>query len=427
VRGDRPAALAGTLLVVLFAALVWLAHHPAHPLLARASGWPLVGPAARAFRDHFTPRPIAPPPGPGDDSAPVVLTLEVPEPERVDPSHSPPALPRAARAAPDRTVEPPRPLDSTPVSSARLARVRELLGAGRFEGRLGPYRYLGARPAPRRWDAVAARIDDAFRTRTGLRPRGAPRETVALFADRGRYRELLAGEPLLAGLDPDGHALPGMAAVVAPDPDDPVAEAVLVHELAHLVSRRAIGPALPGWLAEGLAEDLAWSAFEPEGGFDFGRLRPGVVRTGKSIHLDGAAAALERLARALDAGGLPALRELVAEDAGAPPAVPTPLRYSESLWLVRYLYALEAGAPFRAFLSEVAAGGDAGAHGLERALGRELDDLEPGFESFVRGRKRVEVDEAVERLKLPGERIVPFQEDEGASGSSSRQTEPPSP
>jgi len=40
---------------------------------------------------------------------------------------------------------------------------------------------------------------------------------------------------------------------------------VVVHELVHLLNRRAIGPSLPGWLDEGLAEDIALSELTPEG------------------------------------------------------------------------------------------------------------------------------------------------------------------
>ena len=41
--------------------------------------------------------------------------------------------------------------------------------------------------------------------------------------------------------------------------------ATLIHELVHALNTRSIGPALPPWLDEGLAEDLSYAALGPGG------------------------------------------------------------------------------------------------------------------------------------------------------------------
>ncbi len=121
----------------------------------------------------------------------------------------------------------------------------------------------------------------------------------------------------------------------------------LVHELVHLLNRRAIGPALPSWLDEGLADDLGASRIDPDG-----RLWPGTwSRTldahENEIRISGGEAALRDLADVfgpdgsapgrLDLGAMLALEweEFVAEQGAE-------LHYAAAAAFIRMLLAAPA-------------------------------------------------------------------------------------
>ena len=85
----------------------------------------------------------------------------------------------------------------------------------------------------------------------------------------------------------------------------PEAELSLDQERAyrHLLNRRAIGPALPPWLDEGLAEDLAQSRVEGRRVVG-GTLAEVVLRAGPAWESHGGLAAAQLLRGALAAGTL---------------------------------------------------------------------------------------------------------------------------
>jgi hypothetical protein len=369
---DRRLELSGLLAITIAGATVWLAYHPDHPALE--------------------PLPLA---------------------------------------AIDRTTTPVRPLPALAADPSRLARVRELLGTRLLAGDLGPYRLLGDVEPPARWAELAAALDAAYAERTGVDPLGVPAETVAVFAERADYRELQRGEDQLAGLDPDGHAGFGLAALTLEAEPGGVAEATLVHELVHFVNRRALGPSLPPWLEEGLAEDLAWTRFDAgRGGFRWGELRPGLHRQGSRLVMVGAVAGIDRLAAAHARGELPWIAELIALDWRDFVAAGAELRYAHARLLVGFLLDdPRLGGGFRGFLAGLAAGGDADRPALEAALGHRLAELELGFRSELQARKAREIDAGVRALTGPGETVRP-ERDAGrqspANGSSSRQADEPS-
>jgi hypothetical protein len=323
-----------------------------------------------------------------------------------------PPAPPAPGPPIDRGVEPVLPLPARRADPARLARAEALLGTSARATTIGPYGFLGDLDPPPRWALLADALDGAFAARTGLAPLGEPAETAVAVADPSAYRELVRLEPRLAGLDAGGHAAAGMA-VVRVDPGAPEStEATLVHELAHFVIRRAIGPALPPWLDEGLAEDLAWTPFMAgEARFRLGALAGSARRAGMRVELAGAWAGLERLAAAHAAGRLPPLARLVELDwEGFVPGDDASLRYAEAHFFVRFL--LDGGDPalaagFRTFLAGVAAGGSAERAALEAALGDDVESLEPAFRAWLAARKATVVDPVVAALALRGERVVP--------------------
>jgi hypothetical protein len=429
---DRRGVGCGLALLALAGGFAWLTRHPQTPWLDRAAGWPLVGPVAASFRAAWRPPRPAPPPPAEDQSVEIVGILVpaegspragAPMASAAAPSQGEPAAQTSDARRPatsslpaeqpiDRSAEPPRPLPARRADPRHLAAAEQLLGAALVRDRLGPYEYLGDVAPPARWRALAGALDEAFAARTGLAPMGEPAETVVALADAGRYHELERLEPRLAGLDADGHAVPGLAVVHAASTQPEVAEATLVHELVHLVARRALGPALPSWLDEGLAEDLAWTPFdEATRTFRWGAIGGAARRGALSVQLTGALAGLSQLVEELAAGRLPALSALVETDwqSFVAPA-DAPLRYAEALFFVRFL--LDGGdagraAAFRTWLASVAAGGKTDRASLEAALGRPLDQLEPGFLAYLAARKATAVDPAIAALMRPGERLRP--------------------
>lgn len=225
----------------------------------------------------------------------------------------------------------------------RLERALKLI-PGAAEHRAGPHRLhtdVRDRTLLARLDAAAARIESAYRRRTGLALAGEPAAAVVLFAREADYRRHQAGEPQIAGLDARGHAGHGLAVLYRGDRSPAEIEATLVHELTHLLNRRGIGPALPPWLDEGLAEDMARS--EP-------------LPAGDPLPLD----------------RLLALSEDDLRD--------DPLRrrfYAQSHALVRYLLDHPKLAPrFRTYLAAIATGTPATPEELTRHLARSLESLD---------------------------------------------------
>jgi hypothetical protein len=423
------------LLLAGCAGLAWFTRHPETPLLVRATTWPLVGRWVAAFRDSTlgppatAAGPSVPEPRPLATDAPGSAPLRRPEPA-VDAHRPAPPRPRlwlvpgdVLRAAPaddaaavfemDRYAQvsaleergewrrlrwraaegwvrarpgnqPPfddaaavvLPVPARPPDPTLLAAARELLGS-REERRVGPYAFytdVDDIPLLRLLDAAASAVEQGYSERYGLTPVGAPAEAVVIFRSCADYRAFVAitGVPAHAA----GHVSRGVVALCREGRLIEDVRATLLHELAHLLNRRAIGPALPPWLDEGIAEELAHSRIAGR------RLVPGtiaevVVRSGPTWELHGALASADLLRSALADGTAVPLPELLALDAAGFPAVDPPaLAYAQSSYFVRFLLAGERAPRFRAFLAGVAAGGVPSPEALEASLGISLAQLE---------------------------------------------------
>ena len=107
------------------------------------------------------------------------------------------------------------------------------------------------------WLGLLAGIEERYRRAYGQTPVGKPAETVVLFRDEANYRRFQEQVEGLAGAVSTGHAADGIVALFAEGRSEREVGTTLVHEVTHLLNRRAVGPALPLWLEEGLAEDFA--------------------------------------------------------------------------------------------------------------------------------------------------------------------------
>lgn len=374
------AAIASLLLAAgLYA---WMSRQPDHPVFARASEWPRVGPLVTRLRDGLAPAP--PDRAPGGEAlvgealvgeAEVAITAhaaEPPAPERRRPRIR-------VRPRPDGTPplgndpEPARPLVSRPPTPERLEQARSLLRTPVHELRIGPYRLLTDVPPS---EGVAARleipllgIEDRYARRYGVEPVGRPREAVVLFANERDYRRYQKLDDELAGARAAGHSSAGIVALYAENRLPIEVVATFVHEIAHLLNRRAVGPALPPWLEEGLADDFALLSQGPWSRYRF-------FLSDSSVALRGPLAGLSLLAEGVHTGTLRSLEELLAFDAGQfLRAEDGSLLYAHSAFLVHFLLrdeTPERADRFRRFLREVAAGGRASGRELEEALGERL-------------------------------------------------------
>lgn len=281
---------------------------------------------------------------------------------------------------PAPVLEPVRPVAAAVPDAARLAAARRLLGAEERVARVGPYAlYTDSRDAAALLllDRAAASVEAAYRERYGVAPVGEAAEAVVLFRRKASYLELIAQAGGPGG--GTGHIASGVVALWREGRDLDEVRATLVHEVAHLLNRRALGPGLPPWLDEGIAVDLAESRFG-EGG----RLLPGTLhevtrRTSLSVEWLVAGASRHAVEDAAARGALPALSDLTASPESFAAIEPRSLGYAQAGFLVRYLLAGEHAPAFRRFLAGVAEGRDPSGGGLLAAL--ELE----GFEALERG------------------------------------------
>lgn len=291
----------------------------------------------------------------------------------------------AAGARPVRPVEARRP------DAARLKKARaRLKGGPEAVGYLGPYSLFTdlQDPARRQYlDRLAAQMEDAYRNRYGRQLLGQPAEAIVLYAREQDYQAFQDQDSRLARLSASGHSGYGIVALFDEGRTRFEVGSTLVHELAHLLNRRALGPLLPSWLDEGIADDLAQSKVDE----DSGRLVPGTlggvtVRAGARLQMYGPRAALQQLVVALEEGKALPLAELLGLDWDDFVRTAGNLNYAHSSFWVRYLLDGEGGAlapRFRAFLDAVAAGEPPAPEMLREKLGRSWPELESGFRVWV--------------------------------------------
>jgi hypothetical protein len=441
--------------LALLGGVVWATYHPGHPLLARAAGWPAVGPLVERFRAHYGvggEELAAAGEAPGESGEggvevewryqPIGGAVAAPSAEeapRPGGTRVWVAAGEALRRAPDAAAEvlarqdvfervavlersgswarvatrvgegwveaaeeaggyplgsgvrPNRPLASAPPDPAQLLAARELLGVDGPSGHLGPYvLYTDVQPPSRLFhlDRLAAAVDPVYRRRYGRAPAGEPEEAVLVFSSEAGYRLFQSREARIAGLPSGGHHTAGVVALWSGGRQRHELAATLVHELVHVLNLRALGPALPPWLDEGLADDLAASEVGPAGELRPERLGGLVVRDSGRMDYFGAVAALRHLNTAFARSDPPRLEELVELSwDGFVRSERRDLHYAHAGFFIRYLVDGEDGelAPgFRRFLDRVADGGPATGEALRDELGWSWERLDRGLGDFVR-------------------------------------------
>lgn len=447
-----------------FAGFVWCTYHPDNPLLARAAGWPLVGPWVERFRIAYAAdtgdegAPTAPP-AQGGVEVDVVYEPED-EPLGADGTPGPPPPPAGGAAAGDgrervwvaagavlraapaddarvvarqeaferlavlerrgawarvegadgagwlRAEEAseadyplgsglvaPKPLAPRRPDREQMAAARELLGSDEPAGSLGPYTLYtdvenpGVRYA--HLSRLAGELETIYTRRYGVRPVGEPREAVLIFRQEARYRLFQARDERLQGLPAGGHATHGLVALYDSGRRRDELTATLAHELVHLLNVRALGPALPPWLDEGMADDLSSSEITPAGDLRPERLGGSTVRGVGSLEFSGAVAALRSLNAAYArAETAPKLADLVELDwFGFVRSDDLALHYAHAGFFIRYLVDGEDGTlrpAFHRFLRRLADGGPASGEALRAELGRSWEELDAGLAAYVR-------------------------------------------
>jgi hypothetical protein len=294
---------------------------------------------------------------------------------------------------------PPRPLPGQAPDPERLERAVRILGPARRFDRVGEYAlHTDVENAALiyRLSRFAGSLEAIYSDRYGLELVGRPAEAVVLYRREEDYRRLEQSEERIAGIGSTGYTRRGIVALYQGDRPLEEIAGTLVHELAHLLNRRGLGPALPPWLDEGIADDLAQSEISETNALLPGTLGGTVSRSGGRIDLRGARASLLLLQRAAETDTALPLSLLLQQGWDDFVGAERETLYAGSLFWVRYLLAGEGGAlapGFRAFLRGIAEGRPATPEELSLRLGRSWPHLELGYRVWLRSLDPLESDQ----------------------------------
>lgn len=423
------------LLLLLFGGFSWLTHHPDAEILRRAEGWPGIGPYAERFRAAYS-APIVPEQDTFWRPAEKIVIQEPPELKpfvwieagrhlRSEPSHNARSLVRTDRLANlsqqerrgdwyrvwsnrhqvegwvhlpgylereppmGSEPEPPGPLMARRADPDELKRALALFKNGDDEGyetlALGPYTLYTNVQKPslfRDMELIAKQLDSVYTQRYGRRPLGKPAESVVLYAEESTYRAVQQGSRHLHGLNATGHTGNGMVLFYVGKRNLHEVRSTFIHELGHLLNRRAIGPALPPWLDEGLADDLS------NGLWRDGRLDPSTLggfrlNWGDHLSFQGGWAALLHLENAIEDRKIPDLDDLMSTDWQSFMDGDSRLSYDTSALFIRYLLGSPDAPAFKAFLDEVADGQPLTPELLRRRLQRPWSTIEADYRRWL--------------------------------------------
>ncbi len=281
---------------------------------------------------------------------------------------------------------PPGPLHPRQADPELLAVALELMGEDEVRREaFEPYELLTDVIRPRlieRLRELSQQVESAYFERYGVEPIGVPRESVVLFRSQKDYEQFRDAIAALVGIKSHGFQSRGLVAFFVEGRSDAEVEGTFVHELVHLLNRRAIGPALPAWLAEGLADELA--LFSGPAARERSEL---IDVVGPEIRYRGWLAGLKVLrdeARGSESLGLAAL--ISSEPEAFLSAPNAAALYLRSAFFVHFLLEDESLRPgFHTFLDQVRSGRQPTADHLLESLGVQLQELEQRFGLFLIG------------------------------------------
>lgn len=267
-------------------------------------------------------------------------------------------------------------LAGEPPDGETLAAAREHLRSGGVQDECGPYLVWtdatedGLLAGCRR---TVAGLDDVYEDRFGVRPVSRPAEAIFLFEELEAYRAFAAGEGL-SSFGYSAHSIPsrGYVAVWCGGRSTDEVLGTMVHELGHVLNRRALGTGLPRWLEEGLADGLGDTASEH-----------GI---GALAGAEGARGQLERLRGGYATERVGSIEELLAKGAGEFDRGTVSYDYEQSAFFVRYLLSdPELRDRFRTLLADLAGGATWAPELVTSRLDMSWDQLDRGLESWVEG------------------------------------------
>ncbi len=282
------------------------------------------------------------------------------------------------------------PVTTRNLTEERLARITPFLRDGGRTLNFGPYRLLTDVTDADLLDglrSVAEQLAHAYQSRYGLALAESPPESIVLFAGEEAYRRYATEVPELAGLSSLGHQSHGLAVTFAGQRSSERIRRILVHELTHLVNRRALPLVVPSWIEEGLAEDLAFSRVDGQGRLVPRSLSGTTVRSEGKLTITGGFASLASLLRLVRSPSWPAPTTLVEtgwEDFVRPEL--RPAYYTQAAFFVRFLLDGAGGRyrdGFHDYLQALARG-EGGAGGeLWPRLADEPERVEDGYEVWL--------------------------------------------
>lgn len=428
-----------TVTLVLVGGLAWLTRHPDADIVRRAESWPFVGSLASGFRQSYRVSPpldIADSEAPNDGHTEIVESVIPPMGRgyvwvvpgtimRHQPDETSPKILqfdaianvtwlekkrdwyRVWRRNQEGWVylegyddeeppygsepEPPRPLPSQEPEKEDLRVARGYLGAPERLLAVGPYQlYTDSRDDGllAHLDRLASRLEDGYVKRLGRNPVDAsPKEIVVLYQDEKSYRQLQNRSARLVGLIAGGHTRSGLAVLYVGPRSQWEVGSTLIHELVHTLNRRALGPALPSWLDEGLADDLALAAVAETGDIHLGSLGGERLRVEGEITMRGGVASLWGLRDAAREGRLPHVRELLLLDwEKFVRADRARSHYAAAAFWVRFLLDGDDGRlaePFRLYLHDVSQGEPATPEALRRRLDLPWSVLDARYQLWI--------------------------------------------
>ena len=428
-------------LLLALGSIAWLTRYPDSAVVREAESWPWIGPLASSFREAYRPpetgaglhgqgggqriewilmEPETPaePPWPGTPeylwvlegtrihpeprlgSTPVIKLRAITNLARLERRgdwfrvwfrgeqgwvHMPGYEESVPPLGSD--PEPVLPLPPRAPDPQRLQRARALLADGAHELELAGYRFYTDV-----WDSsmldemgrVLAGLEQTYARRYGLELLGTPTGAVVLYKQQQALEELQRLEGL-EGLPAIGHAARGVVALAVGRRPRHEVISTLVHEVAHLMHRRAIGPALPPWLDEGLCDDLANLPIDGDGRLLASGWSGRRSQEKSRVVYEGALASLRVSAREMNSGRAPSLERLMGYDWHEFVRSPqSRLHYDLSAFFIRHLLDDPASAAaLRAFLGAVAKGGEISPEALRQRLDRPWVEIQTNFATWL--------------------------------------------